>query len=351
MNETVYEQLAAALNRMPQGFPPADDGSHLRILEYLYTPAEAALTAQLNPEPEPMKELLARLGGDEKETAGMLKDLAQRGLIRFARTEQGSGFGLEPFVVGIYENQVPHLSKELAELFEQYFRHGFGRLLESEPKMMRVVPVQEAIVSSVEIRPYESLVDIVSRAKSIGIQQCICRKQKELVGEPCQHTQETCMVLVPVEGAFDNSEWFHSVNTEEALAMLRSFAEEGLVHQVSNTQEGNYYICNCCSCCCGLLRGMKDLGIANVVASSAFVNTVDEEACIACGSCEEVCPFGALTLEDVIVVDEQRCTGCGVCVITCPTEALSLVRRPEEQIKPVPPTHVHWAQERVQQTD
>jgi hypothetical protein len=36
-------------------------------------------------------------------------------------------------------------------------------------------------------------------------------------------------------------------------------------------------------------------------------------------------------------------------VITCPTEALSLVRRPEEEIKPVPPTHVHWAQERVQQ--
>ena len=154
MNESVYEQLAAALNRMPQGFPPADDGSHLRILEYLYTPAEAALTAQLNPEPEPMKELLARLGGDQKETAAMLKDLSQRGLIRFARTEQGSGFGLEPFVVGIYENQVPNLTKELAELFEQYFRNGFGRLLESEPKVMRVVPVQEAIVSSVEILPY-----------------------------------------------------------------------------------------------------------------------------------------------------------------------------------------------------
>jgi electron transport complex protein RnfB len=56
------------------------------------------------------------------------------------------------------------------------------------------------------------------------------------------------------------------------MGTLRRAAEAGLVHSVSNSVEGTYYICNCCTCSCGILRGMAELGIANVVASSAFVN-------------------------------------------------------------------------------
>ncbi|MEE4194787.1 MAG: 4Fe-4S binding protein [Anaerolineae bacterium] len=345
MSENVYRQLADALNSLPEGFPAAPDDSHLRLLEYLFTPEEALLAAQLTADIEPMKPLLERLGGDLQETGGMLKDMAKHGLIRFGRTEAGSGFGLEPFVVGIYENQVNRIDGELAALFEAYFRHGFGEILKREPQVHRIIPVQESIQSTTEVRPYESLIEIVQKAKSIGVQECICRKQKDLIGEGCGHLREVCMVLAPVEGAFIDSKEFRDLTTEEALELLKACAEDGLVHSVSNTQE-NYYICNCCSCCCGILRGMKDLGIANVVARSAFVNTVDEAECIACGACVEACPFEALTLEDTAVVNTVRCTGCGVCIPTCPTGALSLVRRPEEEIKPVPENRAVWADER-----
>ena len=344
---TAYRELAEALNRLPQGFPPAKDGSDLRLLEYLFTPEEATLTAQLSAEIEPMRPLLKRLGGDPRETGAMLKDLAKRGLIKFGRNEAGSGFALEPFVVGIYENQAGRIDKELSELFEQYYRNGFGELLVRMPQPHRIIPVQESVQSTAEVRPYESLIEIVKRAKSIGVQDCICRKQKALIGDPCEHSLEVCMALAPMEGAFENSEIFRSLTTEEALQLLKACSEEGLVHSVSNTQEGNYYICNCCTCSCGFLRGMADLGMSNVMARSAFVNTVDADECIACGTCMEACPFDALTLEDVIVVNEQRCTGCGVCIHTCPTEALTLVRRPEDEIKTVPQTHAHWAEERL----
>jgi electron transport complex protein RnfB len=89
------------------------------------------------------------------------------------------------------------------------------------------------------------------------------------------------------------------------------------------------------------------LGISNVVASSAFINTVDETMCNACGLCVDSCQFNALAVDDFAVVDKMRCVGCGVCVDTCPDQALVLVRRPEEEIKPVPVSMADWGRQRA----
>ena len=43
----------------------------------------------------------------------------------------------------------------------------------------------------------------------------------------------------------------------------------------------------------------------------------------------------------------KGCVGCGVCVPACPTEALGLVRRPNEEVKPVPETLGDWAAQRA----
>jgi heterodisulfide reductase subunit A-like polyferredoxin len=95
------------------------------------------------------------------------------------------------------------------------------------------------------------------------------------------------------------------------------------------------------------LRGIAELGIANAVARSPFVNQVDEDLCIACSACLEYCQFGALTQETVAMVNELRCVGCGVCVQFCPEGALSLGRRPEGELVPVPVTEVDWMQQRA----
>jgi ferredoxin len=348
MNEYVYQALADRLDSLPQGFPSAENGSHLRLLAHLFSPTEAALAAQLSPQLESVKELHIRIGGDRGEMLSVLKDLARRGLIRLGRTTDGAGFALEPFVVGFYENQVSVLDETLAALFEDYYLHAFDRLIRVEPQPHRIIPVQQSIANPLEIHPYESVMEIVDRAKAWAVQDCICRKQKALVGEPCGHPMEVCLVMAPVEGAFDNAGSMRAITHQEALAVLKLSADAGLVHSVSNTQEGNYYICNCCTCSCGFLRGMADFGMANVMARSAFVNQVDENLCIACGTCVDACPFQALTLADVVAVDQVRCVGCGVCVPLCPSGALSLHRRPEAEIKPVPRTAEEWAASRLQ---
>jgi len=51
---------------------------------------------------------------------------------------------------------------------------------------------------------------------------------------------------------------------------------------------------------------------------------VDEEKCVGCGVCEDVCPQEAITVYDVARVNAELCTECGVCVNECPNEAISL---------------------------
>ena len=45
------------------------------------------------------------------------------------------------------------------------------------------------------------------------------------------------------------------------------------------------------------------------------------EKCVACGTCVEVCPTGAVTLEDQVETDSKLCIVCCACVKNCPTGA------------------------------
>jgi heterodisulfide reductase subunit A len=52
---------------------------------------------------------------------------------------------------------------------------------------------------------------------------------------------------------------------------------------------------------------------------------VDEEICVGCGQCVEVCTYKATTLDEkkkVASVNEAICEGCGACAATCPSKAM-----------------------------
>jgi Na+-translocating ferredoxin:NAD+ oxidoreductase subunit B len=227
-------------------------------------------------------------------------------------------------------------------LFEDYFQAAFSQSLAIKPQFHRIVPVGQSIRSTMEVRPFETAADLVNAAQAWAVQDCICRKQKALIGDPCKHPVDICMVLSSRSGAFDGSPTLRAMTHGEALATLRRAADAGLVHSVSNNQRDVYYICNCCTCSCAILRGMAKLGKANVVASSAFVNQVDETLCIACEECISYCQFDALTVDDVAHVKADSCVGCGVCVLACPSGALGLVRRPPEEVMSIPVTMTDW---------
>jgi len=352
MNENPYKRLAERLDALPNGFPPTDDGAELRLLAKLFTPEEATLAAQLRLTPETPAQIAGRIGGDPKALRAQLKEMVRRGLIAAGRTKAGLGYKLLPFVVGIYEMQGSTIDAELARLFEEYYQQVFGRALAMRPQVHRIVPVNESVRMDMEIRPFESAADIVNDAQAWGVVDCICRVQKALIGEPCEHPLDVCMVFSQTAGAFDHNPGIRALTRQESMATLQRAAEAGLVHSVGNNQQGLWYICNCCICSCAILRGIAELGIANAVAHSAFVNRVDEALCTGCGLCVEHCQFEALSLDDVVHaivlrINEIRCLGCGLCVLACPEEALVLVRRPEEDILTPPVTEADWRVERA----
>ena len=57
---------------------------------------------------------------------------------------------------------------------------------------------------------------------------------------------------------------------------------------------------------------------------------VRAERCLLCGTCEDVCRFGAVTFESGIpaaAIDPLACEGCGVCVEFCPSKAIDFEDR------------------------
>lgn len=56
---------------------------------------------------------------------------------------------------------------------------------------------------------------------------------------------------------------------------------------------------------------------------------VEEGVCVACGTCELVCPKGAILVVDgcCAKVNTDTCIGCGKCAKACPANCIDTVER------------------------
>ncbi len=340
-----YEQLAAALDKLPNGFPRTAAGSELRILKKIFSPEEAALAAQLTGRLETAAEIAGRAGLPADEITRQLIPLAKRELIWFDRQDGRARFRLAPFIVGIYESLSGGLDHELAHRVEDYMNDGGAAgIMGPEPALHRVLPAH-GTVKSERILPYEDVRAILVEAKTFHVGDCICREQKALLGDPCQFPSHVCLGFTSTERAAVAGD----ISQAEALALLDRCEEVGLVHTVRNVLEGVGYVCNCCGCCCGILRGITDWGLASSVARANYYAVIDAEMCSGCGTCRERCQVDAISegLGGVSTVDRARCIGCGLCVTGCPNEVARLERRPDAEAIHPPVNFEAWERERL----
>jgi len=347
MSQDVYKKLAEKLDDLPNRYPATESGVELRLLEKIFAPEEAALGAEMFFEKAPASVIAARANLPEKEARKTLKNMVRKKVILFSKGDGELIFGLMPFVVGFYEELLPRLDQEMAELFEQYFQESGGEITGKGLSVHRVIPVEESIDFEMEIYPYEKASDLLENAKSWGVRDCICRVQKQLIGDPCDHPLESCLVYAPIEGAFDNSEVDRAITKEEALKILYETEEAGLVHTTGNYQRPSNYICNCCTCSCGILRSVAEFNRPSVITKSDFLVVIDEDLCVSCGDCIERCQFDALSLGDIVCeVETGNCVGCGLCVTACQDDAMALIRRPEGELLPPPENIKIWGEVR-----
>lgn len=58
-------------------------------------------------------------------------------------------------------------------------------------------------------------------------------------------------------------------------------------------------------------------------------NAVIGKNCVACGSCKDICPLGAITIYKGLYakVDLEKCVGCGKCEKACPAGIIEITER------------------------
>ena len=266
-----YDLLANELNKIPNGFPRTKSGVELKLLAKLFSQEDAALASTLRMEPKTLKEIAEENKLSEPEAKQRLIGMVKRGLIDIKR-EEGLGFTfhLIPFVVGFYERQNAKIDKEFAELFEQYYHESFHKTMLSEPSVHRIIPLEKAIPVDIDVMPYEKASTYLDQAQSWGVLDCICRVQKKLIGQGCEHSVRNCLVFSPKPGAFTRSVEFVTLSREQALEVLAEADRECLLHSVINAESEVYFVFYCCSCSCGLLRGLVEYGSENSIARSVF---------------------------------------------------------------------------------
>ena len=344
MGSDAFVRLADALDGLPNGFPRTESGVELEVLKRIFTLEEAEIAGRLGREMESYIEISKTTGLKLETAKEILSSMAQKKILWTEERDGTPHFRLSPWIVGIYEAQNRSMDHEFAHLVEDYFQSGgMEGIMKPLPSIHRVVPAQSAVKSE-WILPYDDVRAIMESCVSFRNNKCICRKQQDFVGKKCDFPMDICLTFTKHERSPRASD----VSKEEALALLEKAEAIGLVHTVSNVLDDVWYVCNCCGCCCGILRGAAELGIMNSVAQANYYAVVDDWECTGCGVCVDRCHMKAIEVKEASAeVDLERCIGCGLCVTGCSTGASRLELKPEEERIDPPIDFSTWEDDRL----
>lgn len=319
-----------------------------KLLTNMYTESEAYIIVKGFKKP-----LSPRLGWSirrkikipKKKLKEILEDMIYKGKL----IKKGPFYLIFPYIPGGFEfyfttnRDDPERMKKAAEAHDALFYEGYPLGLgKMDPSVYRVIPTIEPTKKTLQINKsmevdhqiltYELMEEYLAEKDVFAVVPCSCRTAAAYAGNPCKRTDENFCITAGIlaENSIESGVG-RQVTLEELIEIMKKAEKEGLVHETFNVQEASLFICNCCPCCCGFLKSVKELGNYAAITKSNFEPRIDYGQCTLCESCIEICPMEAISLKtsnqkesDKISIDYDLCIGCGVCASNCPQDALFL---------------------------
>jgi ferredoxin len=350
-----YRLLQRQLDRTVTGAPPSPRLA--QILRLLYPPRDVELAGRLPLHLTVLEDLAARLKMPAEPLLDHLTEMAHRGLVFDVEHDGRRYFCLAPLVLGFFEFTFMRTREdlplaELARLFDEYLledsRDGVSRsFFRGSTQFGRVLMHEEALPDdAMEVLDWQRASHIVQTATALGVSLCACRHKASHLGRACDRPQRVCLSLNYSADALIRNGFCEPIATAEAMRILQTSKELGLVQISENVQRRTSYLCNCCGCCCEMLRAMRVGEIRNAVTTSAWIMQVDSQKCSGCGRCANACPIEAIEVGPKLDesgsagplrtarLREDYCIGCGVCCGVCQRDAICMKPRTQRVFTP-----------------
>lgn len=335
-----------------------------RLLKYMISVEAAKVCCEY---PATAEDIAEKLGWDVETVEKYIKESIVSGLAHKNHANGKVNFAASIVNIADYGIVNPELIKKWGKGFldlvkgirtsEEYLgaysakwkaAEAAGEEYVAPPAEFRILPKWKAIKDIPGVMPCENLLDILMEQEHISSVRCMCRtvmRNDDVAWEGELPEEGHCIKFGKVAEHFvEDMELGRYMSVEEVMKNLEILEDKPNYHMIGNSREVRGGFCNCCTDCCDMrMAAMEYKKFSDGIMPSRFVTVVDQESCIGCGKCAELCPFfeSIKLVDGKAVVNEETCMGCGICVVNCPEKALSMIiNKPVSHIPENGPQHI-----------
>ena len=283
--------------------------------------AELALKLGVR-KPKTLPEIVKLSGMEEKKCEALLEEMSRKGLLEYnwENAAHEKQYVLPMYVPGCAEffnmnAKILESNPEMGTFFEHMSRLPLEKITPFVPEGgagigMHVIPVEKAIEMENESVDLEHISYWLSKYEGkYAASPCSCRRSRLTHNEGCADDPEGWCIAIGdmADYVVETQKDGRYITKEEALDIFRQAEENGFVHQITNIdgKDKIFAICNCNVNVCYALRTSQLFNTPNM-SRSAYIAKVEKQNCVACGTCVEACPAGAVKLGQKLC-DKEGC--------------------------------------------